>query len=106
MDDEKKLLINQLIVEVSKLDEEALQQLFDITKDELYHLTMEYLNDKETRDRVLSLTYLKVVRRAKYFNSQTSDGFDWICQILKEISSRYQKKSFNAQEKKITNAKK
>ena len=92
MNVDKRKLINKLIVEVSKSNEEALEQLFDITKNELYRLIMEYINDRETRERVLSFIFLKVVRRAKRFDSHNSDGFDWMCEIAKELSLKFQKK--------------
>ena len=77
-------VINKLIVRISKGDERALEQLFALTKEQLYLVAESYLFDKSKADDVISNTYMRVVRYSHAF-SDTMNGYNWMYQMVKHL---------------------
>lgn len=73
--------INKLILRISKGDEDALNELFLLTRRILYFMAQKYLYDKSYADDLLSETYYKIVRYSSSFN-KTKNGLNWIFKIL------------------------
>lgn len=73
--------INKLILRISKGDEDALNELFLLTRRILYFMAQKYLYDKSYADDLLSETYYKIVRYSGSFD-KTKNGLNWIFKIL------------------------
>ena len=92
MDVQERLLINRLIIGVSNNKENDLEYLFNITKNQLYALAKEYVDDSIIINEILSQGYLEIYRKSRSFDPHENDGFDWMCEIVKELSLKFQKK--------------
>ena len=88
--DKEVAKINKLIIEISKNNEQALAELFELTKEKMLYLAMKYLYDKSYSEDILSYLYLKVYSNASSFD-QKSNGFNWMHQILKNTALDYNK---------------
>lgn len=77
--------VNNLIVKIAQGDNRALDKLFELTKKPLFYVAKSYLFDKDKAEDVLSETYLKVVKGAKYFD-KSKNGYNWIYEITKNTA--------------------
>lgn len=83
--------INRLIKRIAKNDEEALVELFDGTKRQLYYLAKKYLQNKNDAEDVLSVAYLKIYQNSKKYNEKYN-GFNWIHEIVKNTAYDFNRK--------------
>ena len=93
MEERERKLINRLIVGISNNREKDLEQLFHMTKNQLYFLTRKYISDPELIQKILSVGYLEIYRRSYHFDSKKMDGFEWVCKIVEEIAINIVKKN-------------
>lgn len=77
--------VNKLIVKIAQGDSRALELLFDLTKKPLFFVAKTYLFDKNKAEDVLSETYLKVVKGAKFFD-KSKNGYNWLYEITKNTA--------------------
>lgn len=77
--------VNKLIVKIAQGDSRALEQLFDLTKKQLFYIAKSYLFDKNKAEDVLSEVYLKVVNNAKRFD-KSKNGYNWLYEITKNTA--------------------
>lgn len=85
------ITINELIKSISKNDEAALEKLFQLTKESLFHVAKEYLQEPSYAEDVLSEAYLKIYKKAHTFNTKYN-GFNWLYEIVKNTAIDYNKK--------------
>lgn len=83
--------IKELIKRIAKQDEKALEELFERTKNQLYKVAKEYLNDKMYIDDVISEGYLKIYKKSKMYNEKYN-GYNWMYEIVKNIAIDYNRK--------------
>ncbi|MDE7384946.1 MAG: sigma-70 family RNA polymerase sigma factor [Anaeroplasmataceae bacterium] len=83
--------IKELIKRIGKNDEKALEELFNGTKNQLYKVAKEYLNEKSYADDVLSEGYLKIYKKSKLYNEKYN-GYNWMYEIVKNTAIDYNRK--------------
>lgn len=90
--------IRELIKRVAKNEEKALEELFKLTKNALYKVAKEYLEEKSYAEDVLSEGYLKIYKKSKLYNEKYN-GYNWMYEIIKNTAIDYNRKQ--KKEKKI-----
>lgn len=83
--------INKLIIKISRHDEEALEELFQLTKEKMRYLAVKYLNDSSLSEDVLSVAYYKIFLNASSFDKKRN-GFNWMHEIVKNLALDQNKK--------------
>ncbi|MDE6656904.1 MAG: RNA polymerase sigma factor [Anaeroplasmataceae bacterium] len=83
--------IKDLIRRISKDDEKALEELFQITKQKLYYVAKKFLIEKSYIEDVLSESYLKIYKRSRGYNERY-DGYTWMYTIVKNTAIDYNRK--------------
>lgn len=84
--------INKLILRISRGDEDAISELFSLTRRILYFMAQKYLYDKSYADDLLSETYYKIVKYSGSFD-KTKNGLNWIFKILHNEAININKKN-------------
>ena len=77
--------INKCIIRIAGKKESALDELFELTKKDLYVVACSYLYDKSKAEDVLSDSYLKVVKSAASFDRK-QNGYNWLYEIVKNTA--------------------
>lgn len=83
--------INKCIIRIAGKKESALDELFELTKKDLYVVACSYLYDKSKAEDVLSDSYLKVVKSAASFDRK-QNGYNWLYEIVKNTALNQNKK--------------
>lgn len=81
----ENIRINKLILRVAQNNEKALEELFVLTKEKMYHVALKYLYDKNYVDDILSEAYLKVYKYSRSFKKDLN-GFNWMHEIIKNLA--------------------
>ena len=90
--------IRELLKRVSEDDEKALEELFEGTKNQLYLVARDYLNEKSYAEDVLSIGFYKIYKKSKLYNEKYN-GYNWMHEIIKNTAIDYNRK--NKKEKTI-----
>ena len=85
--------INELIKSISKNNQDALEKLFQLTKESLFYVAKEYVKEPSYAEDVLSEAYLKIYKKAKTFNDKYN-GYNWLYEIVKNTALDYNKSYF------------
>lgn len=80
--------INKLIVRISKGDNRALDELFDLTGRMLLVMARKYLYDKSYAEDLVSETYFKLVKNADKFDP-AHNGLNWLYKIIHNEAINY-----------------
>ena len=78
-------IIRELLKRVAKDDEKALEELFHGTKNQLYLVAREYLNEKSYAEDVLSVGFLKIYKKSRLYNEKYN-GYNWMHEIIKNTA--------------------
>lgn len=73
--------INKLIVRISNGDDNALNELFLLTRRMLLFMARKYLYDKSYAEDLVSETYYKIVKYSSAFDV-SKNGLNWIYKII------------------------
>lgn len=73
--------INKLIVRISSGDDNALNELFLLTRRMLLFMARKYLYDKSYAEDLVSETYYKIVKYSPTFDV-SKNGLNWIYKII------------------------
>lgn len=84
--------IGELIEKIAQNDENALVELYTLTKQNFYYVAKDYLIDAEDIEDVLSVSYLKLYKKSHLYNKMQS-GFNWIFEIVKNTAIDFNRKN-------------
>lgn len=84
--------INKLIIHISNGDNEALEELFFLTRRMTLFMARKYLYDKSYAEDLLSETYYKIVKYSPTFDS-SQNGLNWIYKIVHNEAINYNLKN-------------
>ncbi len=76
--------VNKCIYRIALFDE-ALDELYAITKESMWFVARKYLVDKSKIDDVLNEAYLNIYRKASSFDS-SQNGINWMYSIVKNAA--------------------
>ncbi|MDE7263789.1 MAG: sigma-70 family RNA polymerase sigma factor [Anaeroplasmataceae bacterium] len=77
--------IGELIEKIAGNDENALDELYTLTKQHYYYVAREYLIEKFYAEDVLSVAYLKLYKKSHLYNRKLN-GFNWMFEIVKNTA--------------------
>lgn len=83
--------ITELIKRIAGDEEQALEELFELSKKKMLLVAKEYLIEKYNAEDVLSEAYLKIYRKAHLFKDQYS-GYNWMYEIVKNTAIDFNRK--------------
>lgn len=91
----------KLIVAIACGRESALDELFYLTKEQMYFVAYRYLRDKDKIEDVLNDSYFKIYRAsASYKPSQSARN--WMYTIVKNTALTYTRKDISLNEEELT----
>ena len=92
--DKLVLKINKLIYRISKGDNHALDELFELTSRMLLTMARKYLFDKSYAEDLVSETYFKLVKNASKFNP-AQNGLNWLYKIIHNEAVNYNRRDYS-----------
>lgn len=92
--DKLVLKINKLIYHISKGDNHALDELFELTSRMLLTMARKYLFDKSYAEDLVSETYFKLVKNASKFNP-AQNGLNWLYKIIHNEAVNYNRRDYS-----------
>ena len=92
--DKLVLKTNKLIYRISKGDNHALDELFELTSRMLLTMARKYLFDKSYAEDLVSETYFKLVKNASKFNP-AQNGLNWLYKIIHNEAVNYNRRDYS-----------
>ena len=99
--DKLVLKINKLIYRISKGDNHALDELFELTSRMLLTMARKYLFDKSYAEDLVSETYFKLVKNASKFNP-AQNGLNWLYKIIHNEAVNYNRRDYSSYNCELT----
>ncbi len=93
--------IGKLIVDIACGRESALDELFYLTKEQMYFVAYRYSRDKEKIEDVLNDSYFRIYRASASYNPSQS-ARNWMYTIVKNTALTYTRKDISLSEEELT----
>ena len=84
MSDPARLVV--LLQLVASGDSGALKSLYDLTSAKLFGVCLRGCNDRQAAEEVLQDVYIKVWRKAGYFDPGKASAITWLCTIARNTA--------------------
>lgn len=101
MKDKADKKIGRLIVGIACGKNSALDELFYMTKEQMYFVAYRYLRDKDKIQDVLNESYFKIYRASTSFKPSQS-AWTWMYTIVKNTALTYTRKDISLDEQELT----
>ena len=85
MTDEMRQLINKLIVQISKGDDNALDRLSCLISARMLAIAMSVVKNKAVAEEVVQESFIRIVKSAHLFVPNTN-GYAWICKLTQNLA--------------------
>ena len=85
MTDEMRKQINNLIVQISQGNTNALDDLSRLVSARMLSIALSVVNNRMTAEDVVQDSFLRIVKSAHLFKPQTN-GYAWICKITQNVA--------------------
>lgn len=87
-----KIDINPYLIDLQSGDEEALAQIYLLTKERVFAVCLSILKDRGLAEDAMQSTYIRIREKVNYYNPNTN-GNAWVLTIARNISLNDYKKN-------------